>query len=313
MSGQLFDILTIVLPVFIVVGLGYVLKKSSMADQDFLFQLNRIIYYIALPSLLFYKIATAEFSASFNGALVFALLLTVFVGAVLSYGFGVLRKYPDTVRGAFSQSAFRGNLAYVGLAIVFNAYGEAGLATAGIVLGFIVPVMNLISIVVLLLPHQDSQIKPGFLLKQIVLNPLIVASFLGVIWSYFQLPIPLVIDKALHIVTGMALPLALISIGASFSVKKLKGDLSATFLATGFKLIIMPLLAAGILLLCGVYEQDLAVGVLFAGTPTATAAYIMAQQMDGDAELSGSIIMLSTLLSVVTYTIILMVLKTAGI
>ena len=199
------------------------------------------------------------------------------------------------------------------MAIVLNAYGEAGLATAGIVLGFVVPIMNLISIIALLLPHQDSQIKPVFLLKQILLNPLIVASFVGVFWSFFHLPIPLVIDRSLHIVTGMALPLALISIGASFSVKKLRGDLSVTFWATGFKLVIMPLLAAGILLLCCVHGRDLAVGVLFAGTPTATAAYIMAQQMRGDAELSGAIIMLSTLLSVVTYTIILMVLKMAGV
>lgn len=313
MLGQFFEILTIVLPVFLVVGLGYLVKRSSMVDTDFLFQLNRLIYYIALPALLFYKIATADFSTSFNGALVFALLLTVFVGALLAYVFGVIKKYPDEVRGAFSQGAFRGNLAYVGLAIVFNAYGEAGLATAGIVLGFIVPVMNLISIIALLLPHQDSKIKPGFLLKQILANPLILASFLGVFWSFLQLPIPLVIDKSLHIVTGMALPLALISIGASFSIKKLRGDLSATFLATGFKLVIMPLLAAGFLLLCGVHGRDLAVGVLFAGTPTATAAYIMAQQMRGDAELSGAIIMLSTLLSVITYTLILMVLKTAGI
>ncbi len=313
MMNQFVEILTIVLPVFLVVGLGYGVKRTAMVDSAFFFQLNKLIYYIALPLLLFYKIATADFNTSFNGALVIGLLLTVFIGFLLSYGFGALKKYPQSVRGTFSQCAFRGNLAYVGLAIVFNAYGEEGLASAGILLGFIVPVLNFFSIVALLLPHQDSKIKPVFLLRQIIVNPLIIASFLGVFWCFFHLPIPVVLDRALHIVTGMALPLALLSIGASFSVEKLRGDLSITLLATGFKLVIIPLLAAVILQFLGVHGRDLAVGVLFAGTPTATAAYIMSQQMRGDAEMAGGIIMLSTLVSVVTFTLILMVLKGVGL
>ena len=84
-------------------------------------------------------------------------------------------------------------------------------------------------------------------------------------------------------------------------------------LATVCKLVILPFLAALILLLLGIRGQDLAIGVLFAGTPTATVAYIMAQQMHGDAELSGSIIMLSTLLSVFTYSIALYCLKVMGL
>lgn len=311
--NQFFEILSIVLPVFIVVGLGYGVKKSAMVDRDFLFQLNKLIFYLALPLLLFYKIATADFSVSFNGRLVCGLVLTVFVGFFLSYVFGVVKKSSPALRGTFSQCAFRGNLAYVGLAIVFNAYGETGLATAGIILGFVVPALNFFSIVALLLPHQDSKIKPLFLMQQIVLNPLIIASLLGVFWCFFKLPIPVVFDRALHIVTGMALPLALISIGASFSLEKLRGDLYQTFLATGFKLVLMPLLAAVILNVLGVSGQDLAVGVLLMGTPAATAAYIMSQQMRGDAELAGAIIMLSTLVSVVTYTLILAVLKYFGL
>ena len=104
MLNQFLEILTIVLPVFLVVGLGYMVKRSSMVDANFLFQLNRLIYYIALPSLLFYKIATAEFTASFNGTLVVALLLTVIVGSFLFYGFGVFRNYPDSVADKILQS-----------------------------------------------------------------------------------------------------------------------------------------------------------------------------------------------------------------
>jgi hypothetical protein len=309
------DILLIVLPVFLVIGIGSVLKLTPLVNADFLFQLNRLVYYLALPLLLFYKISTADFSASFNGALVVGLLISITAAFILSYGYGVLRSYPLSVRGTFSQASFRGNLAYIGLAMVYNAYGEKGLATAGILLGFLVPTMNFFSVLALLIPHRNSGKKIGvlFLLKQVCGNPLIIASFAGIAWSFFHLPMPGVIDSALHIVTGMALPLALLSIGASFSFGRLRGDLKKTVLATAFKLFVLPLLAASILVLLGVQGQDLAIGVLFAGTPTATAAYIMAQQMQGDAELSGSIIMLSTLLSVATYSIILYFLKAVGL
>jgi malate permease and related proteins len=312
MIGLLAEILTIVLPVFVVVILGYGVKRFSLVDDAFLQQLNKLVYYIALPLLLFYKIAAADFRASFNIHLVGGLAVVMVAGFALSYLFAVLRKYPDDVRGTFSQCAFRGNLAYVGLALVFNAYGEEGLAVAGILLGFIVPVLNFFSIIAMLLPQQKSRLGLSFFLQQIALNPLILASFLGISWSFLQLPIPRIMDSALNIVTGMALPLALISIGASFSVKKLRGDLTVAFWATAFKLALMPLGAALFLVLLGVQGQDLAIGVIFAGTPTATAAYIFSRQMYGDAELAGAIIMLTTLLSVLSYTVILLALKAVG-
>jgi len=313
MLGYSSEIFNIVLPVFLVVALGYGVKRSSLLHDNFIYQLNKLVYYLALPLLLFYKIASAEFGTSFNLSLVIGLALVVLIGFCLTYVFAMIRGYEEVVRGTFSQCAFRGNLAYVGLAIVFNAYGEKGLATAGVVLGFIVPLLNFFSIVALLLPYKENRLQPRYFIQQILYNPLIIASFLGIGWSFFKLPIPAVFDNALQIVTGMALPLALLSIGASFSLKKLRGDLTIAFLATLFKLLVMPILAVFLLLAMGVHGMDLAIGVLFAGTPTATAAYIFTQQMRGDAELAGAIIMLTTLLSVVTYTIILFVLKTIGI
>ncbi len=276
-------------------------------NGDFLFSLNRLIYYIALPALLFYKIATADFLMSFNGPLLAGLVISTLVIFVMSYGYGSFRDYHPSVHGTFCQGAFRGNLAYIGLAIVYNAYGEEGFAVAGILLGFMVPLFNFLSVVALLLPNRRdaSSIGKFFWVKQICSNPLILASFCGIVWSYLALPLPQIVDRALGIVTGMSLPLALISIGASFSFRKLQGDLGVAALSTCFKVVLSPVLAGIILVLFGVRGQDLAIGVLLAGTPTATAAYIMAQQLKGDAELSGAIIMLSTLCSLATYTLAL--------
>lgn len=309
------EILTIVLPVFLVIALGYGLKRVGLIDAVFLFQTNRLIYYVALPLLLFYKIGTSDFFANFNGALVLGSAAVIAAGFAISYGWAALRRYPPEARGTFSQGAFRGNLAYVGLAIVLNAYGESGFTRGGILMGFLVPVLNFFAIIALLLPHrgEEGAHARGFWLRQMVYNPLIIASFAGILWSFLRLPVPVVVGRSLQIASDMTLPLALIAIGGAFSLEKLKGDLVMAAFATGIKTVWLPILAAGLLFALGVRGQDLGIGVLFAGTPTATATYIMAHQMNGDAELAGSIVMMSTLLSVLTYTGALMALRAAGI
>lgn len=309
------DILLIVLPVFFVTALGFFLKMTKLVDTSFLNQMNKLIYYVALPALLFHKVAKADFSASFNAYLLLGMMLAVVIAFGVSYGYGLLRGYSPKARGAFCQGAFRGNMAYVGLAIAFNAYGEEGFAIAGIMVGFLLPFYNFLAVLALLIPQPQREHKLGasFWAYQFAFNPIMIASFLGIAWSFFNLSIPFVFDKTLNIVTGMSLPLALIAIGASFSPQKLRGEFLKALLATGIKIVWLPLLTAVILYFIGIRGVDLAIGVIFAGAPTAPGAYIMAQQLNSDAELSASIIMLSTFLSVITISIALYLLKITGI
>ena len=310
-----FDIINIVLPVFSVIVLGWFLKRFNLIDDTFVQQTNRLVYYVGLPLLLFYKIGTADFFANFNGRLVFGSVAAVTITFFVSYLYACLRHYPPEARGTFSQGAFRGNIAYMGLALCLNAYGEPGLTRAGILMGFLVPFLNLFAILALLWPHRgDGERRDVFFwARQIAFNPLILASFIGIVWSFMALPIPLLAERSLKIATGMTLPLALIAIGGSFSLAKLQGDLIRAGLSTGIKIIWMPMLAALLLLALGVRGTDLGIGVLIAGTPAATATYIMAHQMKGDAELAGSIVMLSTMLSAATYTVALLILRSQGL
>lgn len=309
------DIINIVLPVFSVIALGWLLRRWGLIDAAFLKQTNRLVYYVCLPLLLFYKIGTADFFANFNGRLILGSIAAVAITFIASYFYTVLRHYPDNTRGVFSQGSFRGNIAYMGLAITLNAYGETGLTKAGILMGFLVPFLNLFAILALLWPHRGNREQRGatFWLRQIALNPLILASFLGIFWSFLDLPIPLVFDRSLHIATGMTLPLALLALGGGFSLEKLRGDLIKATLASGVKTIWMPILAAILLIGMGVRGMDLGIGVLIAGTPAATSTYIMADQLKGDAELAGAIVMLTTLLSAATYTVALLILRSQGL
>ena len=309
------ETVTIVLPVFLVISLGYLLRRVGLFNDEFTQQTNRLVYIVFLPILLFHKISQADFASYFNGPLVLGSSLAIAILFLISYGYASLRHYPAPSLGSFSQGSFRGNLAYIGLAICLNAYGDSGLTRASILMGFLVPVLNLFAIIALIWPQRknDSGAPAQNWLREIMLNPLILASFAGIFWSYFSLPIPLILEKSLGIVSGLTLPLALLAIGGSFSLQRLKGDLQSAGIATLLKLIGMPIIATLILVSAGVQGVDLGIGILLAGTPAATATYIMAHQMKADAELAGSIVMLSTLSSAVSYTLLLLLLRHNGL
>ncbi len=306
------EIAIIILPVFFVIGLGYLLRRIELIDDRFLYQANRLIYFIGLPSLLFHKIASADFSATFNGRMVAGATVVMLSGLTLSYGYAALgRKYRREDRGAFSQGAFRGNLAYIGLPVVFSAYGEEAFARAGMFMGCLVPVINLLAILALLLPHRKGTRQTGwsFWYRSLLSNPLVLAALLGIVWSYWQLPLPEIVARSFSLTATITLPLALLAIGGSFSLRKLRGDLVQATLASLFKVIGLPLLTIVFMLLLEVRGLDLGIAVLMAGAPAAAACTVLAQQLNSNTELAGSIILLSTLFSLVSYPVILYVLK----
>ena len=309
----MWNVIEIVLPVFLIIGLGYTIRRTGLVDAHFFAQTNGLVFYVCLPILLFYKIGSADFSTNFNIGLVAATSIAVGCCLLLAYFYGTWRKYPAPAHGAFCQGAFRGNLAYIGLAIVYNAYGDAGLTRAGILLGFLVPVLNFFAILALVLPQQHQRTNYQEVIKQIIFNPLILASLVGILWSFFHLPMPTILDRSLNIATGMTLPLALISIGGSFSLDKLRGDIRKAALATTIKLIVLPLITTGFMLFFNISGLDFAIGLLMAGAPTAVATYIMADKMGADSELAGAIVVLATASSAFSYSLLLFWLHLQGI
>ncbi len=307
------NVLEIVLPVFLIICLGYAIRKLGLVGRNFFSEVNKLVYYICLPLLLIYKIAGADFSSSFNFKLVMATSGGVACCFGITYLYGKWRSFPAPVHGSFCQGSFRGNLAYIGLAIVFNAYGDIGLTRAGILLGFLVPVLNFFAILALVLPQQQQRTSFGEIIRLIVSNPLILASLVGLLWSFLQLPMPVILDRTLNIATGMTLPLALLSIGGSFSLASFKGDIPKAALATAMKLLFMPLITAVFMLLLNISGLDFAIGLLMAGAPTAVATYIMACQMGADGDLAGTIVMMATAFSSITYAVLLFCLQLYGI
>ncbi len=302
----MWNVIQIVAPVFLIIALGWGIRRIGLVDDIFFQQTNKLVFYVCLPLLLIYKIGTADFSTSFNFRLILATAGATGCCFLLAYLYGMHRGYSPPVLGAFCQGSFRGNLAYIGLALVYNAFGNPGLARAGILLGFLVPVLNFFAILALTLPNQEQCIRYGKISRQMITNPLILSSLGGICWSFFHLPMPTVLDRSLSIVSGMTLPLALLAIGGNFSMKQLRGDLNTAALATAIKLFVLPMVTALFLFFLDVSGIDFAIGLLMAGAPAAVATYIMACQMGGDGRLAGTIVVMSTGTSALSYTLLLL-------
>jgi predicted permease len=311
------DILQSVFPVFLVVAIGAAARRYRFIDEPFVETANALVYYLLLPALLFHEIGTSNFRQAFSGPLVvggYAATTAVFL-----LGFPVSRRLrlSPGERGAFIQGAFRANLAYVGLPIVFNAVGGDGLRKAGILLGFMVPLLNALAILALLLPHEERKKGGGWesarhISGQIVTNPLILSSFLGIAWSLFKLPLPGIAWKTLAILSSATLPLSLLCLGGSFSFERARTGFHLAASASGMKIVLLTGIGIALYRWMGLAGDDLRIGAIMLGCPTAVITYVMASRLKGDPDLAGTIVIVSTAASAFTISGWLFFLRAMG-
>ena len=295
----------LILPIFFVIFLGFFLKKGGLFDESFVQVLNQLVYQVFLPVLVFWEISRAPFQSSFNPRLV--LIAYAAMGSVwlIVLGAGKLLRFRRAQLGVLTQGAFRGNLAYIGLAVASNLYGSPGLSKAGVLTGFLIPFMNFFSILALILCRPSDLARPGWgtFLRSVIFNPLIVASFIGLGFSYGAWQLPPILANSFRLLSGLSLPLALISLGGNLSFRGIRGGLTPAILGTAVKLVLLP--GIGVLLLR--YGQfsglDYRLTVILLACPTAVVTYVMAAELGGDSDLSASLILLSTLISMISIPI----------
>jgi malonate transporter and related proteins len=300
-------------PIFVMLLLGIVLKRTQMINEDFIKTASQLVYNIGLPVMLFITCATAHFGemADRNLLIAFSLMtLIVFIGSLLTAHW-----HCEDVRdhGVFIQGAFRGNLVILGLAFCANAYGEKGLAIAALPVAMTVLAYNILSVYVLnrSLHPANSSLKPTLI--GIAKNPLIIAIFLGLIINAINFDLPKVALDSGKYLSQMVLPLALICIGGALDVSKFKSLDSATLSASIWKLLLSPVVACAIAIALDVRGENLAILFLLAASPTATISFVMVQAMNGNTKLAANIIVQTTLGSMLTVTIGLWVLQGWGL
>lgn len=312
MSNLIYSI-NATLPIFLLIILGKVLKTTKIINDEFTKTADRYVFRIALPSLLFSDLTENNVGSAFDGKYVlFCFSVTIFSIAVL---WGLTEKFMknEEQKGAFIQGSYRSSAAILGLAFINNMYDSVGMAPLMII--GCVPLYNIFAVIILTLKGDNGGKKPNMkeTFINVMKNPILLSILIALPFALLNLHFPSFVNKAIGSVANTATPLALISIGASFEGKKALKKMKPTLLASFIKLILLASLFLPLAVFFGYRNQELMALLVMLGSPTTVSSYIMAKNTGNDGILTSSIIVLTTLLSSLTLTLWIFVLKSFGV
>lgn len=302
------------MPVFLVIVLGYILKQIGLFTDEFCRVGNKYVFLVALPVLLFRDIAQTNLYEDFELSFVLycaGVTTLVFLG-VWFLAAHILKD--KSLVGAFAQASVRSSAAILGIAFVENMYGNAGLAPLMIVSA--VPLFNIYSVIILTFSANGGQHGTGAIRKaciNVLKNPIIIGIVLGLPFSLLRIEIPTIPLKMIESVGATATPLALLVVGAGFEGTKALAKIKPTLWATAIKLVFLPAVFLPLAIALGLHDAELVAALIMLGSPTTVSCYVMATNMGNDGELSTSIIVLTTLLSSVTLTGWIFLLRSMGL
>ena len=313
MAENLVTSLNVVVPLFLIVVLGYLLKKWGLTDGGFNKVATKLCFNIILPVSLFNSIVSAGVRDALKGRmLLWMFLLFLGVTAVSLLIILPLARDPKK-RGVLLQCAVRSNFVYIGIPICENLFGEAGVTVASVAIPFVVIVYNAGAVIVLtVFSGGEQKLHFGKLLLNIVKNPLIIGSLVGVAWSLAGIPVPTFLGNALTSLAKTATPLALLALGGGFEFRAVKDQLRYILFGTAMRNVIVPLLALSAAVALGFRNEELAVFFVAFAAPVAISSYPMAVQMNGDGELAGQLVVFTTTCSLFTMFIGIFILKSFG-
>ena len=296
------SILENISPVFLVILLGFGSRRMGFLPDIFISSANRLVYFVAIPILVYDEISRGSFSQSFDLYQIGGTFAAVATVGAAAYLMAKVLKISPGGAATFIQTSFHGNLGYVGLAVVFYAMGSEGRGAASVLAGFLILFQNVFAIGIYTFvgsgqDHLDLRDMGKFLG-----NPIILATLLGLFSSAATVRVPMFLQSSFGIVGDMALPLALLIIGGSLKAAPARRMQLVAF-STVLKLLLLPLAGLIIFRVLGVSSTQAVTAVILLASPSATVTYVMASEMGGKPDLAAAAVTISTISSIVTYTL----------
>lgn len=305
-------ILNTLAPVFLLIAAGAALQATKFVSPGFLKEANRVTYWLGLPALLFSQLASSFKQAGGDtGVMLTAMLIGTSVVIFAGYGVARLLRVPGAGAGTFVQGGFRGNLAFVGLPVIFSLPDTTvaeGLSVRTAAVLTVAPMMifyNIGGVVVLLLSQHQlgwAMVKP--FLKQLATTPPLIATLAGIGWALAGWTVPPSVDKALTALGEMALPLGLLGVGGSLVTVQFGGKWLQPLASALVKTVLSPLLGWAVGRALGLGPAELKVLMILMACPTAIVSYTMVLELKGDESLAAGAISLSVLTSLVSLALI---------
>ena len=301
-------------PVFLMMVLGLVFRKLGWIDDVFASKMNKFVFLVPLPVLVFEDLATVDFSEVWD----LKFVLFCFAATLISIGIAAAVSFlwrDKSIQGEFIQASYRSSAALLGIAFIQNIYGNAGLAPLMIIGS--VPLYNVMAVIVLAFFRPERKRLDKELwkstLKGIVTNPIIIGIAAGILWSALKIPMPPILEKTVSNVGAVATPLGLMAMGATFDIRKAFAKVRPAAAAAVMKLVGFAAVFLPLAVMLGFRREELVAILVMLGSATTVSCYVMARNMGHEGVLTSSTVMLTTALSAFTLTLWLYVLKSMAL
>ncbi|MEX0331532.1 MAG: AEC family transporter [Puniceicoccaceae bacterium] len=298
-------------PVFAIVGLGYLLARKGFITKPFLDELNKLVYWICLPSLIIINLDRAEDitggSLPILATFFSATILVIGAAKLVAKGLGLERWQ----HGTLMQGSFRGNIAFIAIPILVYALRDLPeeestrlIARAVFIFAPIMIFYNITSVLVLTGGNSSQKASIGKTFVQVLKNPLTIATVAGLCIYVLPFNLPSFLGDTLDFMGRTAAPMALVCVGGGMALTSMEGRYRSAVLAAGLKVFLMPLLAWMIALPFDLAPTDMLILMVFTATPTAVASYVIAKRLHGDGAMASGAIILSTLFSLISLSVV---------
>jgi len=287
----------VVLPIFCLILIGYTVQRFNVVGRDAFIEINKLVFVLFLPLVLFQSIYHTDLSVSFNlQFILFALagLVAVMLASMLAV------KYVDDdprKKGVMVQAMYRSNFILFGLPIVSSLYSDIGVTS--ILISFIVPFQAIFSVIVLEY-YRGGKFDLFNTVKKLLSNPMMTGTVLALLMMSFHITLPTFADKVIANLSGVATPLALLVLGGTFQFQELHKNTKHITIAVLTRLVIAPSIILSLAILLGYRGIELVTLMVLFASPVAVSSYSMAMVMDGDSELASQLVLVSTMFSIVS-------------
>ena len=301
-----------ILPMFLVMALGYGARCLGWIHREEISNINKVAFRIFLPCLLFYNVYCSDLSGSFDPLLIAYAVGGVLLSFALALAYTLLTEKLPERRGVMIQGMFRSNYVIMGIPVATALLGADQLGTVSILIAVVVPLFNMLSVVVLEV-FRGQKPKPLHILGQIAKNPLVIGSVLGILTLAAGIRLPHILEQTIQNISAIASPLQLFLLGAFFQFSGLKTYRRELMTVSAAKLIVAPGLFLGLGALLGFRGVAFVSLIGVFASPTAVNSFTMAQQMGGDAELAGDIVVTTSAVSIPTMFLWIFLFKSLGV
>ena len=287
---------------FFTMSLGAILRKLKWVDENSLNIMNKLIFKVFMSTLLFlniYNIGDLSVLSADNLKLLaytFIIILVILFLAWLFYAFKIKDRKKLSV---LIQGVYRGNFILFGLAIADSLYGKEGLGVVSILTIITIPTFNTLAVIILEY-YSGKEISIKKLFKQVLKNPLILASIIGVIFIAFKITIPKPVHKTLVDISKIATPLAFIVLGGELKFGNMLKNIKYLISVNILRLIVNPIITLGIGRLLGFDGAEIVALLALSACPTAVSSFTMAKEMGADGDLAGEIVATTSIFSILT-------------